>query len=402
LNHEQAAPAVPAGRLAGALAVAALVAALAWWLAGRPGGGQDFAFSWLAGAAFGFVIQRSRFCFLCILRDWVTARDPRGLVAILVALAIGTIGYQVVYGAWLPDPFSGRLPPDAHIGAVGWPLALAAALFGLGMALSGACISAHLYRLGEGWPLAPFGLAGTVAGFILGFVTWPFLWTEAIRDAPALWLPGLVGYGPALLLQLGLFLALAMLVMRLGRRPAEGPVPAPAGLAGALFGSRWPVWVGGLLVGAIGTAAYLRVGPLGVTAELGSAGRMLANGAGLIPERLDGLDTLRGCIAVLRETFLSENGCFIVGLAAGALAGGIGGGQFRPRLPTGTEIVRALAGGVLLGWGAMTALGCTVGVLLSGTMAGAVSGFVFAAFCLAGCWAGLRFLPASWGGAGRS
>ncbi|MGE0256062.1 MAG: YeeE/YedE family protein [Alphaproteobacteria bacterium] len=395
-------PVVPAPRLAGALAIATAVATVAWWLSGRPGEGPAFAFSWLAGAAFGFVIQRSRFCFLCILRDWVAARDPRGLLAILAALAVGTVGYMAVYGAWLPDPFAGRLPPDAHIGAVGWPLAVAAAVFGLGMALSGACISAHLYRLGEGWPLAPFGLLGTVAGFVLGFVTWPFMWTHGVRDAPVLWLPGLVGYGPTLLALLALFGGLAVLLLRLGRRPVDVPVPPPSGLAQAVLGGRWPAWVGGLLVGMIGTVAYLRVGPLGVTAELGSAGRMLAADAGLIADRLDGLDTLRGCIAAVRETVLSENGCFIFGLVAGALAGGIGGGQFRPRRPDGTEVARSLAGGVLLGWGAMTALGCTVGVLLSGTMAGAVSGLVFAVCCLAGCWAGLRFLPARWGGADRA
>jgi hypothetical protein len=42
-----------------------------------------------------------------------------------------------------------------------------------------------------------------------------------------------------------------------------------------------------------------------------------------------------------------------------------------------------------MGWGAMTALGCTVGVLLSGIHAGAVSGWVFLAACFAGVHIGL-------------
>ncbi|HRQ82503.1 MAG TPA: YeeE/YedE thiosulfate transporter family protein, partial [Azospirillaceae bacterium] len=53
-------------------------------------------------------------------------------------------------------------------------------------------------------------------------------------------------------------------------------------------------------------------------------------------------------------------------------------------------IARGLGGGLLLGWGAMTGLGCTVGVVLSGTMAGAVSGWVFAACAFAGVWLGLK------------
>jgi hypothetical protein len=42
-----------------------------------------------------------------------------------------------------------------------------------------------------------------------------------------------------------------------------------------------------------------------------------------------------------------------------------------------------------MGWGAMIALGCTVGVLLSGIHAGALSGWVFLFFCFAGIAAGL-------------
>jgi hypothetical protein len=56
--------------------------------------------------------------------------------------------------------------------------------------------------------------------------------------------------------------------------------------------------------------------------------------------------------------------------------------------------VRGLTGGVLLGWGAMTGLGCSVGTLLSGIMAGAVSGWVFGATMFAGAaatlWLGRR------------
>jgi uncharacterized protein len=44
---------------------------------------------------------------------------------------------------------------------------------------------------------------------------------------------------------------------------------------------------------------------------------------------------------------------------------------------------------VLMGWGGMTALGCTVGVLLSGIHAGALSGWVFLVFCGLGAFAGL-------------
>lgn len=45
-----------------------------------------------------------------------------------------------------------------------------------------------------------------------------------------------------------------------------------------------------------------------------------------------------------------------------------------------------------MGWGALVALGCTVGTLLSGIMAAAGSGWVFALACGGGLWVGWRLL----------
>ena len=53
---------------------------------------------------------------------------------------------------------------------------------------------------------------------------------------------------------------------------------------------------------------------------------------------------------------------------------------------TGTSLL----GGVMVGWGAIIGLGCTVGVFLSGTQAFAVSGWVFAASVVCGLALGYR------------
>lgn len=50
------------------------------------------------------------------------------------------------------------------------------------------------------------------------------------------------------------------------------------------------------------------------------------------------------------------------------------------------SLARTPLGGMLMGWASMIALGCTVGVLLSGTMAGSAPGRVFLAACLVGSW----------------
>lgn len=370
-----------------AAAIAVGLAAAAWRLSGEPGGAR-FALSLVFGALFGFVLQRSRFCFYCQWRDYLVGSDPRGMLGILAALAAGVAGYAVVLGAWMPDPSGTRLPPDAHIGPVGPVLILAGLSFGAGMAISGSCISAHLYRLGEGSPTAPFALLGTGLGFVLGFVSWNPLYLASLSEAPVLWLPRHLGYGLSLALSLALLAALAWPLLR--RLPAP-EAPTRVDPLRAVFVLRWPVWLGGLAVGALGTLAYLRVGPLGVTAEIGGRARQAAGALGLLPDRLEGLDTFRGCATAVRDALLTPNGLFIGGLVLAAFAAALIADQFRPALPTRGQVVRGLTGGVLLGWGAMTGLGCSVGTLLSGIMAGAVSGWVFGFAMFAGAAAMLWF-----------
>lgn len=313
------------------------------------------------------------------------------MYAILSALAVGGVGYAVVFGSWLPDASTGRLPPDAHIGPVSWVLALAGMVFGLGMTLSGACISSHLYRLGEGYTRAPFALLGTLVGFGLGFLTWRELYLGVLSRAPVPWLPAWFGYGGALALHLALLSVLGAALLRY-----LPPLPERAGGRVTLEGlryrvleQRWPPLVGGALVGLIGMLAYLRVEPLGVTAQLGSVSRTAMSNAGLLAERLPGLDTFAGCATVVAQT-VTENGFLIGALVLGAFAAALLGGHFKLSQLTPLGSMSAFTGGVLMGWSAMTALGCTVGTLLSGIMAFSLSGWVFGVMVFAGVWVGLK------------
>ena len=379
------------GRWASALAAVLSLGLVfaAWQLGGADSDSQALSLSLLGGALFGLLLQRSRFCFFCVTRDFIEQRKPDGLLGIIAALAVGTLGYHLVFGAFVPDPSSGRLPPDAHVGPLSWVLGLSATVFGIGMALSGSCISAHLYRLGEGAFASLFALFGALIGFFLGFLCWNPLYLLSIQQAPVVWLPAWQGYGVSFLLQSALLGGLACWLL-LHVQASTEPRLVARNLRQLLFGQRWPTWVGGVLIGFLATLSYLRVGPLGVTAELGSVARTAADGLGWLPERLEGLDSFSGCATVVKEALLSNNGLFILGLVVASWASALLAGDFQPKRPRVSELLRNLLGGVLLGWGSMLALGCTVGTLLSGIMAGALSGWVFAVFCVVGVLLGLR------------
>jgi uncharacterized membrane protein YedE/YeeE len=339
--------------------------------------------SLLIGASLGFAFERGRFCFFCLFRDATESRHTRPLLSVVTAIAVGAIGYAVMFGLYLPNSKGEGLPPGAHIAPVSFPLIVGAAAFGLGMVLSGACVSGHLYRIGQGYLRAIPALVGCLVGFGLGFFTWNKLFLEQVSESPVLWLPRWLGYSGSLALVLFVLAVVAIFLLKVNRQPVDEPIQqaTPSQKVGdqindVLFIRRWSPVATGTIVGLIGVVAYIRTTPLGVTSQLSSISRSVLDSRGLLPEVLHGIDMMRGCVATVTST-VTNNGWLVIGFVAASLAAAIGGGRFKVQIPTLGNSATALIGGVLLGWGSLTALGCTVGVLLSGTQAFAVSGFVF-------------------------
>ena len=346
--------------------------------------GGRASFSLLIGVALGIVFERGRFCFFCIFRDSIQARKNNGFLSVITALAVGAIGYAIVFGMYLPDTSGEYLPTGAHIGPTSWVLAVAALAFGFGMALSGACISGHLYRIGQGSLRAVPALIGALLGFGLGFITWNTLYLRAIQEAPTLWLPHYIGYAGSLAVTL---FALGVIAYFLLKSNTESAPEKVSGLA--LLRSKFSPATTGVLVGVIGTIAYMRIEPLGVTRQLSAISRKAFDKQSLLPETLNGLDTLAGCVGIVSET-ISNNGWLIIGFVLASFAGALSANRFKFEIPTVRNSSTALVGGILMGWGSMTALGCTVGVLLSSTQAFAVSGWVFFLFAFLGVYLGIK------------
>jgi len=363
---------------------------------------SNLLFSLSIGLALGFCFQRSRFCFYCHARDWFEQKDPRGLLAILLAIAIGLVGYTVLLSSWVATPDVNYLPADIHIGPVSWVLLLSGCSFAAGMVISGSCISGHWYRLAEGSGIALFALLGAVAGFILGFKSWNALYLQTLSTAPVIWLPAYLGYAGALLLQLSL---LAVIMLWLWRGFAQEkfvqekvranqninkPIAPPDlwQVWGSLWQGRWPYWVGGLAVGLLSLLVVIRVNPLGVTAPLSGIARYA--GAEWLPPLLQGLENFSGCASLVNESFWVPNSLLLFGFIGGAFIASLASQQFQFVRPRISGMLRGLLGGCLLGFGAMLGLGCTVGTLLSGTQAGALSGWVFGAALFMALWLGFQ------------
>ncbi len=354
--------------------------------------GSPAATSLLIGTALGIAFERGRFCIFCIFRDSINQNRNYGLISIFTALAVGSIGYTIIFGLFLPTPDGEQLPPSAHIGPVSVALVLGAFAFGIGMALAGACISGQFFRLTQGYIRAIPGLIGVVIGFIISFNTWNFLYRNSIENSPRIWLPNYFGYAGSLAISL---VVIGGLIFWLLKRADPEESEHHGGrsmdwreIRNNLIKKRWSPWITGTIVGIVGIAAYLRIEPLGTTRQLNSIAQSIGNRYDLYPE-LVGLDGLSGCIGAAVEV-ITNNGWLVIGFFIAALAASISGNRFKYQPLTTRGTLSSLVGGILLGWGSFTSLGCTIGNLLSGTQAFALSGWTFFLFSFIGAWVGIK------------
>ena len=64
----------------------------------------EFAMFWVFGLAFGFVLQRARFCFAAAFRDIFLLGHARNMKGLLLGLAVGSVGFALVMSRQVPLP----------------------------------------------------------------------------------------------------------------------------------------------------------------------------------------------------------------------------------------------------------------------------------------------------------
>jgi uncharacterized membrane protein YedE/YeeE len=162
---------------------------------------------WAFGIAFGFVLQRSRFCFTAAMRDPCLTGGTNLTKAVIVALAISTVLFTAMQASVLVK--GGTLDQAMKIGyvaPVGIHTPIGAFMFGIGAVISGGCASGTLMRVGEGFVQQWIALPAFCIGGALGAVTWP-VWKDLLMVdmKSSVFLPQLVGgFIPGVVLQFAL------------------------------------------------------------------------------------------------------------------------------------------------------------------------------------------------------
>lgn len=355
-------PATPVSQRA-ALIGAAVVLVLAVALFA----GARFGLLLAIGLGFGVALEGLRFGFAGPWRAMILRRDPAGILAQLVAIALVAVVAIPLLAAH-PGELTGAHAP------VGFAMLGGAFVFGAAMQVVLGCGSGTLVNAGSGNPVSlvalPFFAIGSFAG------SSHLLWWTDLGTAPVVVFRGLDGLVVTLVL---LAAVAAMVLWRASPEHRHLPVRR--------------LWIAAAVVAGLALGNLVVAGqPWGVVYGLGlwAAKGAVALGVDVTaspfwaaPGNADRLAS-----SVLTDVTSLTNIGIITGAAlVAAWRGGLG--QSLPSYPARAWIATIVAG-FLLGYTSRLAFGCNVGAFFSGISTGSLHGWAWFAAAFAGAILGIR------------
>ena len=344
---------------------------------------------------FGLVAAKTNFCTMGALSDIVNMGHWGRMRMWLLAMAVAIVGTSWLSYAGLVD-LSKSVPQRP---VLAWlSLALGGLIFGVGMTLAGGCANKNLIRLGGG---SVRSLVVLVFTGIASYMTLKGLfgqWRAGFLDPVSInlgergWADQ--GLGTALARTTGMDAKTALLAV------------AASCVAGLLifvfkdkrFRANATQIVGGLVLGALVVAGWYVTGHLGYgenpetleTVFFATNTRTLESLSFVAPLAFSLELLMLWTDASLHVTFGIAS---VLGVIAGSAAYALASKSFRwEGFASMDDLRNQLVGAMLMGFGGVTALGCTIGQGLSGLSTLAIGSFIAVAGIMAGSVATLKYL----------
>lgn len=364
-----------------------VVFAVGWQVFGV---GTRIGLLFLIGMGLGFSLYHASFGFAGAYRRAILDKDISGVTPQFLMLGAAMLLFAPVLaqGSAFGQPMSGAVAPASL------SMALGAFLFGIGMQVAGGCASGTLYTAGGGSARMIVVLIFFCAGSFWGSLDLQW-WTQHLPGLGRVSLSRELGWGIVLPLELG-FLALLYLGLRLigarNKRPLwwDGGFRWPSLLRGP-----WPLLLGAAMLVLLNWATLLVSGrPWSITRAFAIWGAKVAAAVGWDPATSPFWSNPRNASALVGPVLEDNVSVMNIGILLGALvAASLAGkaGTWRP--VKFSSLAAAVAGGLLMGYGARLAYGCNIGAFFSGVASASLHGWIWIACALAGTLIGIRLRP---------
>ena len=350
-------------------------------------------FAFALAFVFGAVANRTNFCTMGAIVDISVFGDWRRMRMWALAIAIAMAGTGILVSAGLID----TAKTIYTVPQVRWVSALAGGfLFGFGMTLASGCGSKTLVRAGAG------NLKSVVVMLVLGvsaYMTLKGLFAVWRVNALDPWRFDVATFGAATS-------DLPALAAAFGA-PALAKVVLPFVLAAALgvfvfkdaeFRATREMIAGGIVIGLVVVGGWYVSGHLGYLAEDPSTleEKFFATNSG----RMESF-TFVSPVAFTLELlmFWSDTSrivtfgiASVLGMLAGSAAYALASRTFRwEGFGSVEDVGNHIVGATMMGFGGVTALGCTIGQGITGVSTLAIGSFLALAAIILGCVMALRY-----------
>ncbi len=327
----------------------------------------------LVGIAFGFALQRGRFCMNSAFRDIVTMKDYTLLKTVALALLVSMLGFGIMA---MTNTITPNPKPILWGGNI-----IGSFIFGIGMVLAGGCASGITYRVGEGMVGAMTAVLGLTLTAIVtksGFLTpaMEFLQKARFPAEGSTTVASILNL-PYATVAIGGAIILGLIWWFFTRKNKGGEVfdaHKDAPLTDKMFKYGWP-WVStGVVIGLIGIISFPLSAWAGRNYPLGITSGWLKIGWMFMPS------------VPFEKSYLAWDMWLIVGIVVGAAIAALIAKEFKLRMPAGRMLVQTFIGGTLMGFGAVCSTGCNIGHILSGVPQLSIGSLIAGTSIVLGAW----------------
>lgn len=157
---------------------------------------------WIFSLAFGFVLQKTRFCFAASFRDPFLVGSTKLFRAVLIALIISSIFFPIIQFPQHEMGATDYFLLPGLVRPVGIHTLIGGMMFGMGMVVAGGCVSGALTRVGEGFVLQVVVFISISFGTLFGAMHYRFWEENFISNSSIIYLPDIFGYSLSIIVQL--------------------------------------------------------------------------------------------------------------------------------------------------------------------------------------------------------
>ena len=349
--------------------------------------GFEFVLLFWAGTLIGFTLFHARFGFAAVYRQIVETGNTEMLRAHMFMLGITSTLFAPIL---MFDISAFGNMTEGAVSPISIGLVMGAFIFGFGMEVGRGLAPASLYKAQGGRTSLLFTLLGFLTGAVFGAYHFGF-WNETLPSGPEISLATDTGFG--YLVAWGIQVAIFALVILFSylykkrkRPPLLPPLPTAAGWRKIIFGS-WPLWVGALVLAVLNAAVFIIQGePWKLTSAFTLWGSKLMMNLGIDVMQWEYWVAEERLRALMEPVMMDSVSVLNFGVVLGTLLSLTLGGLVRfSKIPIRLALL-ALAGGLLMGYGATISFGANVGAYFSGIASFSLHAWIWAVMAITGVY----------------